>query len=166
MKRRSLVLCIILLVLLILAGCAKRYKRISYGDDPCLRELLTQYINNDTTVDYCAEMSFPDTLPMYKITPRNITDTEYQETLKLLGMNESELTDKQWIMRDGNKLQIDIDDIFTSSRGYFNMIEEELEIKSREVFSKLPYDPTLGGRAAYTISSRLIRGSTATIPCP
>ena len=139
MKRRLLVLFIALsLVLFILSGCTKRYKKDSLSDDFSLREMLMRYINNDTAVDYCAERVFPDTLPMYQISPRNITDSEYRETLEMLGIKETELP-KQWINLDGNKLKIDLDDIFTSSRGYFDMTEEELEKKAREIFAKLPF---------------------------
>ncbi len=139
MKRRLLVLFIALsLVLFILSGCTKRYKKVSLSDDFSLREMLMRYINNDTAVDYCAERVFPDTLPMYQISPRNITDSEYRETLEMLGIKETELP-KQWINLDGNKLKIDLDDIFTSSRGYFDMTEEELEKKAREIFAKLPF---------------------------
>ena len=154
MKRRALVLFIFLFLLLfILAGCAKRYKKISFGDDTNLGEMLTQYINRDTRVEYCAEQAFPDTLPMYKISQRMITDAEYQETLELLGINEKNLSDKQWIKFDGNKLQIELDDILSNSRGYFDMTEEELERKAREVFSKLPFVhgeyEYIGMRASY-----------------
>ncbi len=151
--RRAHMLAACLCVMLVagnLLSYLTTFKRISYNQQT-MGENLKQYINEDTQVTGIFMEEFPQRIPIYKISKRTIHNSELQQMKQNLG-----IPDSATIELKGNRLIGMITQFPDSSRGYFNMTDEELEKAAWEVFEKLPFmEGTyeyLGIRATYTIS--------------
>ena len=152
MKKMCLVLslCLVLLCL----GCTekineKKYQRISF-DQEALEEELS-YIDENTVVVNNADEVFPTQLPIYEITPRNITQQEFDEIVDALKLPN----DAASLELDGNRFFYNRVSYADYSRGYFNMTDEELEKEARRVFELIPF---LEGEYKYMgIKSRMIK---------
>ena len=66
-------------------GDEKKYQRISF-DLEVLDETLS-FVNENTVVVNDAKETFPTQFPIYEITPHNITQQEFDETVKALNLN-------------------------------------------------------------------------------
>ena len=156
-KTATLFACIMLCAVISLCpGCSIQHGDLRLSNDVQLGEELSRYIDRDTKVVNLVEKSMPTELSMYRIHKRVITDEEYNCILKILGTSVSEpLSVRQWINRKDNRLHIQLDDIVSASRGYFEMSQEDLELNAREVISKLSvmegsYE-YIGRRASYKL---------------
>ena len=141
-----------LVCLIALTGCSTQFKRISFDADT-LGQTLNEHINENTKVLYTANDSLPKELPVYKISKRNISEKEFKQMLEQLGLEEYESS----FDLDGNKLTGTLARYTDTSRGYFDMSEEELEQLAWDIFNKLPFIEGnyeyLGIKVTDTISS-------------
>jgi len=133
MKRLLIVM--LCCVLLLLSGCNKKYKRISFESD-ALNDSSATYIQENTVVVNKATECFADKLPIYRIQERNISNEEAQQMLHNLGIAQTDLYEYKL---EGNSLTISLAAITDFSRGYFDMTEEELEKAAWEAFRKIPF---------------------------
>lgn len=136
-KTTSFISIILILSALLMSGCS--YRRISFGSEQALGEMCFEYIDENTKAICNVENTFPEKMPIYKIREREITDSEYQKTLEVLNVSEEKPLSGQSIERNGNYLHISLDSYASTSRGFYDMTDEELEASSREIFSKLPF---------------------------
>ncbi len=145
-KYIAVILC---LFLLSLTGCSTQYKRISFADEA----LGDTYVNENTKIIYTANDSFSEEIPVYKISKRNISNKEFKQMLKQLGLTENESS----FELDGNRVSGTLASYTDTSRGYFDMSDEELEELSWDTFNNLPFiEGTyeyLGIKSTDTISS-------------
>lgn len=152
MKRLTLV--IICCFLFVLSGCSKKFQRISFDSDT-LGEALTQYVDADTMVEATLEESFPSQFPVYEISTREISEEEFQQMMQNLGIEDMGTSAHRFKLH-GNKISGSLVSITDTTRGYFDMTEEELEDLAWETFEKLPFmDGTyeyLGIKSTTTIS--------------
>ena len=136
MKKYYLI--ILFCVLLIISGCSTKYKRIHFnGSD--LGETLEKYISEETNVVYAAPETFEEQLPIYKITERNISDEEAQQILEQLGVVIDPSNETHSIYLKGNELICNWASYTDTSRGWYAMTDEELEVLAWENFNKIPF---------------------------
>lgn len=137
--------------LLVFSGCAVKYQRISFDSDTP-GENLANHINADTKVENTVNADFPDQLPIYKIIERNIYQEEYEQMLEALDIP----TKPSLLELEGNSLFYSVVGFVDTSRGYFDMSEEEAEKLAWEIFNKIPFLEgeweCTGIRSSYTIS--------------
>lgn len=130
-KRFIVILCC---YLLLLSGCSTKYQRISFDCDT-LGEDLAGHISADTMVVNAASDAFSTQLPIYKITERNISQQGYEQMLKALDISGN----PKDLELDGNSLFYNLARFTDTSRGYFDMTEEEVEQLAWEYFNKIPF---------------------------
>lgn len=119
--------------LLALSGCSSKYLRISFSSDT-LADESTNHIDKDTAVINTSNETFPKQFPVYKITERKISENEYKQMLKQLGIEEYE----RFIPLEGNEINAIFKPIGNSIEA-FSMSDEELEALAWETFNKLPF---------------------------
>ncbi len=125
--------------LILLSGCTNtKYPRIHFNNE-ILGENVANYIDEDTSVTIQAEEAFPDQLPMYKITKREISRHEYQQMLQQLGLAEDPSNPYDRFELDGNQVLCNLTSYTDFSRGYFSMAEDKLEKLAWETFEKIPF---------------------------
>ncbi len=124
--------------LIILSGCSTQCKRISY-DQTSLGETLEQFIDENTKVVNSATEKIPAQLPIYEISERDISKSEYTKTLQALGFPESVSGPGQYIEHEGHEFRASLASYTDTSRSYFNMTDEELEKAAWAIFEKLPF---------------------------
>ena len=147
-KYVTIILC---LCLIVLSGCSAKYKSLTFDSDT-LDEALDKNLTEDTKVLYEAKESFAEKLPIYKITERKIRKNEFNDMLEALGLEEY----AHCFELDGNQITGTIANYTDTSRGFFDMSEEELEALAWETFNKIPFiEGTyeyLGMKASYTLN--------------
>ena len=130
-------ICLLCCVLLLLCGCASEYKRICF-DSETLDE-AKKHIDENTVVINKANASFSSQISIYNIKERTISDKEFQQLSDNLGIQEDASHPYSYVEHDENEISINLASFTDTSRGYFNMTEEELEKKAWEVFNKIPF---------------------------
>jgi hypothetical protein len=132
----SIMLCC---VLLLLCGCNKKtekFKRISFDGETSSAN-VEKYIHDDTVVTNQVNTAFANQLPIYEIEKHEISDLEFRQMEKQLG-----ITDWYWNESDGNKIYSRIAPYNDPVRGYFytlEMTDKELEHLAWETFNKIPF---------------------------
>lgn len=135
MKRRMIAM-LMCSVMLLLCGCdsgPQKYKRISFE-----RQVLgdsIKSIDQNAAVINNAKESFPTQVPVYEIKTRVISDQECQQMMDNLGMPSNPYD----FEHSGNSLYINLAGMLSTTRGYFDMTQEELETLAWEVFRKIPF---------------------------
>ena len=155
MKKMCLVLslCLVLLCL----GCTekineKKYQRISFDQEALGEEL--SYIDENTVVVNNTKETFPTQLPIYEITPHNITQQEFDAIVDALNLS-SDADDLEF---NGNSFYYCEEWYTDESRGYYNMTDEELEKAAWEVLRKIPL---LEGEFEYLgMRRKMVRGDS------
>lgn len=127
----GLVVCCLLLLLL---TRGTKYQRISFDRDT-LGEDLEKHISENTVVNNTAKESFPNKLPIYQITERDITQQEYKQMVNALGITDH----PRDLELEGNSLFYNLASFTDTSRGYFNMSDEEVEKLAWDIFNKIPF---------------------------
>lgn len=130
-------------VLLFLSGCtaepqALKYRRVSLSNDE-LGESLSSFIGKDTSVINTVNQDFPAQLPIYQISPRQISQLEFQQMQQQLGIADNPSHSRDHFELDGNMVFCNLTSYTDFDRGYFDMREDELEILAWEMFEKIPF---------------------------
>lgn len=120
-------------LLVALSGCSGGYQRTIF-EDCMLEEKLAQHIDENTKVVNTSDESFPDRLPVYWISERRISDKEYRQMIKQLGIENERDIDHR-----GNVINGTIKDFHSDDFEDFNLTDEELEKLAWETFGKLPF---------------------------
>lgn len=120
----------------VLTGYSQRYKRIHF-DENALGESLTKYFDEKTEVLITTTETFPTQIPIYQISERKITNKELHKMKQQFGIPDS--APGQIIDLGGNELYGTLVSYTDTSRGYFDMTDEELEKAAWEAFVKLPF---------------------------
>jgi hypothetical protein len=148
----ALMLC---LVLVLLSGCntsPKKYKRISFKGDTMSEEF--DYLHDDTVVINSAEKNISTQVPIYEIAERVISDNERQLLMASLGLP----TNPRVFKHEGNRIVISLVGVTDSSRGYFDMTEEDAVEEAWKLFRRIPFIDgeyeCIGIRESYTRSDR------------
>ena len=148
----TLMLCF---VLVLLSGCntsPKKYKRISFKSDTMSEEFV--YIHDNTVVINKAENTISQKVPIYEINERVISDNERQLLMACLGLP----TNPYMFEHEGNRISISLVGVTDSSRGYFDMTEEEAIEEAWKLFNRIPFIDgeyeCIGIRESYTRSDR------------
>ena len=130
MKRFTVVI-LVLCMLCSLSGCAKKYQRISFDSEDLGAEI---YVDEQTKVTNLTKDQFPKELPIYEITPRDISHEDFEKMLQNLGIED------QWgkFEMTGNKITGTLVP-YTDPVEDFSMTDEELEVLAKETFAKLPF---------------------------
>lgn len=134
---RKIISLFICCLLIVLPGCSTKYKRISF-ESKTLGEKFAKHIDENTMVVHSADDSFPDKLPIYKISERKISENELNKTLGQFGIGENNVEAKD-ISLDGNRIEIEFPRDVNSSAEEVNITEEELERLAWEAFNKLTF---------------------------
>ncbi|MBQ8579470.1 MAG: hypothetical protein IJ448_02105 [Oscillospiraceae bacterium] len=158
MKKRYIFVLICCIVLVVVAICFPKYKRIKY-DDAMLGEDLANHLSEDTTVVMKTSWEFSAKMSIYKIAPREISQQEYEQVLSQLWTPEDISHPNNDFTLDGNKITCYLADYLDPSRGYFNMTDAELEKVAWEIFYKLPF---LEGEFEYLGIRNIMRHSDST----
>jgi hypothetical protein len=135
---KKIILLILCLTLLVLTGCDQQYKRISFDSDT-LGETLSKYIDENTKVTNISKEKFSTQIPIYKISERKISQYEYDEMFQQLGISDGDKFPNMMITFEGNKIVCTLASYVNSSRGYYNMTDEEVEKEACEILQKLPF---------------------------
>lgn len=130
-KRISIIL--LCCALFLLCGCNRKYKRISFESETLGEEMAN--INEKTAVINKSNESFSAQMPIYTVKEKNISYFECKKMMDNLGIP----SDPYWFEHDGNEISINLARFLDTSRGYFNMTEEELEKIAWETFNKIPF---------------------------
>ena len=132
-KRAVLIATAVACLLFLLNPRHGKFKRISF-DAETLGETLA-YIDENTVVINNTKETFPTQLPIYEITPHNITQQEFDETVKALNLpgNAEDLEFEK------NRFYYCLTWYTDAERGYFNMTDEEVEKAAWEVLGKIPF---------------------------
>ena len=126
-------------VLLLLCGCnrkTEKFKRVSF-DVEALSVDVEKYIHENTVVTNQVNTAFANQLPIYEIEKHEISDLEFQQMEKQLG-----ITDWYWNESDSNKVYSRIAPYSDPGRGYFytlEMTDKELEHLAWDTFNKIPF---------------------------
>ena len=132
-KILAMMLCVALVVL---SGCnatPELYKRISFKNNSLSEEF--DYLSNETAVINKAKNSFSPQIPTYKISERAISDNERQLLMASLGMP----TNPYRFEHEGNRIVISLVGTTDSSRGYFDMTEEEAIEEAWKLFKQISF---------------------------
>lgn len=134
-------------------GIAQRkYKRISFKSDTMSEEF--DYLHDDTVVINSAEKNISTQVPIYEIAERVISDNERQLLMACLGLP----TNPYMFKHEGNRIVISLVGVTDSSRGYFDMTEEEAVEEAWKLFRRIPFIDgeyeCIGIRESYTRSDR------------
>lgn len=130
-KRIILILCCSFLMI---SGCSIKYQRINFSSDT-LDEDLKKHVNENTAVVNNVREVFPTKIPIYEISERKITQQDYEEMLKKLNISHN----PRHFELEGNRLFYNLAGFVDSSRGYFDMSDEEAERLAWEIFKKIPF---------------------------
>lgn len=125
--------CLCLVIVGIFFISNQKYKRISFNQNALGDEL--SHINEDTTVIDYSYKSIPTQLPIYEITPHNITQQEFEAIKKSLHLPESAVD----LEFEGNRFFYNRVCYTNTSRGYFDMTDEELEKEAWRVLNSIPF---------------------------
>ena len=120
--------------ILLLSGCNKKYKRISFESD-ALSDGSAAYVQENATVVNKATDHFKSQLPIYKIKEQNIPTKEFQQMLQALNLSDGGSSFYS-IELEGNSINGTWSDVGT---GIFTMSEQELEALAWETFHKIPF---------------------------
>jgi hypothetical protein len=134
--KKKLVAIILAFALLLITGCSYspvKYKRISFKSTSLSEEF--EYLDENTTVVNNTNASFSAQLPIYAIAERGITDRERQLILDIFEFP----TNPRMLEHDGNRLSISLVRQTDSSRGYFDMTEEEAIEQAWKLFKQIPF---------------------------
>lgn len=116
----------------------RRYQRISFNDQTLSENI--QHISENTIIVNEAKDAFPEQLPIYKISKRQINSQDFQQMEENL-----EIKEWYWNEYDGYSIQSLLASYVDSNRRYFDEInysDEQLEALAWETFDKLPFlDP-------------------------
>ena len=123
---------LVLCLLCSLSGCAKKYQRISF-DSEDLGEVT--FVDEQTKVTNLTKDQFPKELPIYEITPRDISQEDFEKMLQNLQIEDQ----RSRFDLDGNTVSGDVMSITDYSAGDFSMTDEDLEVLAKETFAKLPF---------------------------
>ena len=129
----AIILCCILLLLCGCDSTTKKYKRISFESDTLGDEIKT--IDEKAVVVNNADETFSSQISTYEIKERNISYQECKQMMEDLGLSESPYE----FEHDGNKISISLAGMLDTSRGYYDMTDEELEALAWEKFNKIPF---------------------------
>jgi len=88
--KRILMLIFTLCIMVLVAGCSPKYKRISFNDE-YLRETITKHLDSNTEIINSTSKDFANDFTIYEISEREITDEEFQQVLRVLDIDEDEL---------------------------------------------------------------------------
>ena len=139
--KRSVTLVLVLVMLFSLVGCEKKYQRINFGSED-LGETLLKYVDGQTQVLNLTKDQFPKEFPVYKITPRSISSSDYEKTLQNLKIEGQR---DQFEMED-NKIFLKIVPYTDPVSETFSITDQELEMLAKETFAKLSF---IEGEYAY-----------------
>jgi len=114
------------------------HKRISFNSS-ALSEKIENHITVDTTVINTVKKDFPSELPIYQITAQEITPSEFENLLGLLGLTDNPDYPYDEFELNGNEIFVNLKSYTDTSRGYFDMTDEQLEILAWELFNKIPF---------------------------
>lgn len=129
MKKMIAVVC----CLLLLSGCQAKYQRISFSEDDLGEQF--DHINAATRVENTVDADFSTNMPIYKIAERNISQQEYEQMLEALDLPGN----PKHLELEGNSLFYNLASFVDSSRGYFELSNEEVEKLAWEIFNKIPF---------------------------
>lgn len=120
----------------------KQYKRIDLDKRSLGPETIKMFISSEAEVVNNVSESFPDTFPAYKITEHIITDDEYDGLVRAMGIRvDSSKNDssKDTAIKPYAKNEISL--YWDDGRIWknFDMSDEVLERKAREVFDKITF---------------------------
>jgi len=135
--KRILMLIFTLCIMVLVAGCSPKYKRISFNDE-YLRETITKHLDSNTEIINSTSKDFANDFTIYEISEREITDEEFQQVLRVLDIDEDELQ-KYYIKKENNKITGNLANMTDYSRGYYDMTDKELEKIAWDTFKKLPF---------------------------
>ncbi len=127
--------------LLLMSACSTKYQRIRLNKD-AMGTNLANHISADTVVNNTVEATFPNRLPIYKISKHNVSIQEFQQMLQQLGFSDDPSYPYDVFKREGNKVYCNLADFTDFSRGYFDdldMTEAELEKLAWDTFHKIPF---------------------------
>jgi len=135
MKKRfgAIILCCVLLLLCSCNSTTKKYKRISFESNAL--EEKAKFIDEYSVVVNNVKETFVSQIPIYEIKEHPISDKECKQLMKNLGFPAVPDT----LEHDGNKIYISLAGMLDTSRGYYNMTEEELEKLAWNEFNKIPF---------------------------
>ena len=136
-KHYSAFIAVICLISLLLSGCSQKYLRISFATEGELGT-GTEYMDSSTALEYTATDSFPVRIPVYKISERKISTSEFNEMLRRLGLDEDKEKAGK-IELNGNKLSGMLVSPTDESMGYITKSDSELEKLAWDVFNRLPF---------------------------
>ena len=125
---------------LLLAGCntvnqiTSKYQRISF-DNETLGEELAQQVSADTVVINTATDTFSNSFPVYEISKRDISKSEFQEMCKQIKVPTFTSSWHGWEL-DGNKVSGRFADYGT---GICTLSEDALEELAWETFESIPF---------------------------
>ena len=125
---------LVLCLLCSLSGCAKKYQRISFDGEELGAE-VELYVDEQTKVTNLTKDQFPKELPIYEITPRDISQEDFEKMLQNLQIEDQ----RSRFDLDGNTVSGDVMSITDYSAGDFSMTDEDLEVLAKETFAKLPF---------------------------
>lgn len=131
---------ILLICCLLMFGCQVRFQRISFESDT-LDEDLNNHLDASTVVINTVNEDFPTQLPMYEISEREISEEEFTQMLKQLGVS-NDYSSFYHLELEGNTISGTLAEFDSPYRGYFdslNMSDEELEELAWETFKKIPF---------------------------
>ena len=94
-----------------------------------------QSIDENAAVVNNANKTFASQISIYEIKERPNYDQECKQMLENLGFP----ADPDDLEHDGNRIYISLAGMLDTSRGYYNMTEEELEALAWEEFNKIPF---------------------------
>lgn len=139
----------------LLSGCSTQYKRISFNNEN-LAAPLESYVNEHTQVTNESKEIFAEHHPIYSIAKHVISKDDYSATLKQFGFTEDSHVPGQIIEYDENRIVGSLVSYSDTSRGYFDMTNDEVEELSWMILNKLPYVngtyEYLGVRSTMTLS--------------
>lgn len=153
--KNKIIAVMLCLSLVLLCGChaaPEQYKRISFKSEMLSEEF--DYLSDDTVIISKAEETLSTQLPIYKISERVISDNERQLLMACLGLP----TNPHLFEHEGNRIAISLVGYTDSSRGYFNMTEEEAIEEAWKLFDQITFIDgeyeCIGIRETYTRSDK------------
>lgn len=88
-KTITLIIVCTLALVLLFTGCQRHYKKISFSTES-LGEVLQNKITENTSVIRSCEFKSPQSVPMYSISERVLSDDEYNQILSALNIKEDD----------------------------------------------------------------------------
>ena len=151
MKKTTLFIIGTLALVLLFTGCQRHYKKISFSAES-LGEALQDHITENTSVIGSREYNAPQSIPMYSISERVLSDDEYNLILSALRVKEDDPA--VYITRKGNSLLARLHQ--TDEKEKYSFSDEETLKMATDVFDRLPvisdeYE-CLGVKSYHTVS--------------